>query len=75
MQWVVGHESLHSGAGLNDMAVDMIKSYAFGSPAERRAFEILRGSSEGYFKPDNLMDLVRPVPTFSEENQLVAVLI
>jgi 4-aminobutyrate aminotransferase-like enzyme len=37
-----------------------IESYGFGRPEERRAFEILRGTSEGYFKPDNLMDLVFP---------------
>ncbi|GFE88446.1 RHS repeat domain-containing protein [Steroidobacter agaridevorans] len=60
LKWVVGHESLHSGARLIDLALDMVSSYAFGSPEQRRAFEMSRGNREGYYKPDNLMDLVYP---------------
>jgi RHS repeat-associated protein len=61
LRWVVGHESLHTGAGLIDMAFDMVPSYAFGDPVSRRVFEMMRGTREGYYKPDNLMDLVYPL--------------
>jgi RHS repeat-associated protein len=58
--FVLGHESLHSGAGLTDMTSTGYNSYIIGSPAERETFKRLKGTLEGANTPDNLMDLVYP---------------
>ena len=50
VNWVLGHESLHTGARLSDMGFDNVKSYAFGEPDERRMFQMLRGTLEGAHK-------------------------
>ncbi len=56
----LGHESLHTGAGLEDLASTGSKSYKFGNPSEQSTFKQLMGTPEGYTKPDNLMELVYP---------------
>jgi RHS repeat-associated protein len=58
-QWVVGHESLHTGARLPDLLFNNTKAYAFGSPDQRRAFD-LANSVQDYGRPDSLMGLVYP---------------
>jgi hypothetical protein len=59
--WVVGHESLHSGAGLLDRASSGVLSYGLtNDPAQKKTFESLRGTAEGMTRPDNLMDLAFP---------------
>jgi RHS repeat-associated protein len=59
--WSVGHESLHTGAGLTDRAVNGILSYGLSSdPAQKATFNSLRGTDRGMTKPDNLMDLAFP---------------
>jgi hypothetical protein len=60
VKWVLGHESLHTGAHLSDEGFNNVKSYAFGEPEERRMFQLMRGTLDGSYKPDNLMDLVLP---------------
>ncbi len=59
--WSAGHESLHTGAGLSDMASNGSLSYGLSSdPAQKGTFNSLRGTAEGMTKPDNLMDLAFP---------------
>jgi len=56
----IGHESLHSGAGLEDLASTGFNSYKFGDLNQQATFRQLMGTPEGSTRPDNLMELVYP---------------
>jgi RHS repeat-associated protein len=61
LQWAVGHESLHSGAGLRDQSSIGPKSYRYSpDPRETKTFKQLQGTPEGSTRPDNLMYFVYP---------------
>ena len=67
LQWVVGHESLHTG-GLNDQ-VGPNGRLAYkhsGDPAERKAFDALSGTPTAAINPDHVMEGV--YPNFSPES-------
>ncbi|MES1263999.1 MAG: RHS repeat-associated core domain-containing protein, partial [Peristeroidobacter soli] len=57
-QWVVGHESLHTGGLRDQSGSNGAKAYKYGLPPNKEAYRELKGTPKSLINPDHLMDLV-----------------
>ena len=55
-KWAIAHEPLHN-LGYSDQEHKGVKAYAFGSPAQQKAFNNLYGSKR-LINPDHIVDLI-----------------
>jgi len=57
-QRAIGHESLHT-AGLNDKrAPNGVRAYQYGTPAQREAYQTMKGTRDALINPDHIMNSV-----------------
>jgi len=56
-QYTIGHESLHTGAGLDDEKDSQgFDAYKFGEKPNREAYRNLKGTEQARKNPDHIMD-------------------